>query len=70
MTKKEISYSSAIAEIESILTSIDEGKLDLDELAEKVKRVTYLLELCKNKLRSTETEIEKIMSGLTDQEEE
>ena len=69
MSKNDISYSDAIAEIESILGMIDEGKMDLDELAEKVKRVTVLLDHCKKKLRSTETEIEKIMADLGDKDE-
>ncbi len=69
MSKKEISYRDAITEIETILARIDDGEMDVDELAEKVKRVTVLLELCKKKLRSTESEIEKIMADLGDQEE-
>jgi len=69
MSKTEISYRDAIAEIETILARIDEGEMDVDELAEKVKRVTVLLELCKKKLRTTESEIEKIMADLSDQDE-
>jgi len=69
MSKAEISYRDAIAEIETILARIDEGEMDVDELAEKVKRVTVLLALCKKKLRTTESEIEKIMADLGDQEE-
>ena len=69
MSKTEITYRDAIAEIETILARIDTGEMDVDELAEKVKRVTILLELCKKKLRSTESEIEKIMADLGKQEE-
>ena len=61
MTKKKISYSEALAEIESILQKIEEGKLDVDELAEKVKRVTDLLKICRDKLYNTETQIGKIL---------
>jgi exodeoxyribonuclease VII small subunit len=68
MSKSDIKYRDAIAEIESILASIDKGDMDIDELAEKVKRVTVLLEFCKKKLRSTESEIEKIMAELDKQE--
>ena len=69
MSKTEITYRDAIAEIETILARIDTGEMDVDELAEKVKRVTILLELCKKKLRSTESEIEQIMADLGKQEE-
>jgi len=61
MTKEKISYSEAIAEIESILEKIEGGKLDVDELTEKVKRVTALLKTCRDKLYVTEKQIGKIL---------
>jgi exodeoxyribonuclease VII small subunit len=61
MTKAKISYSEAVAEIESILQKIEEAKLDVDELAEKVKRVTDLLKICRDKLHNTETQIGEIL---------
>lgn len=64
MSKTEPSYRDAITEIERILSLIDEGRLEVDELTAKVKRVTFLLEFCRKKLRSAESEIEKIVSGL------
>lgn len=60
-TKEKISYSEAVAEIESILQKIEEGKLDVDELAEKVSRVTDLLKTCQDKLHLTEQKIDKIL---------
>jgi exodeoxyribonuclease VII small subunit len=64
MTKKNLSYSEAIARIEEILQQIETGELDVDELAEKVKQASELLKLCKGKLFSTEKEIEKVMKEL------
>jgi exodeoxyribonuclease VII small subunit len=61
MTKEKISYSEAVAEIEAILGQIEEGKLDVDELAEKVSRVTELLKICRDKLYRTEKQIGKIL---------
>lgn len=61
MTKAKISYSEAVAEIESILQKIEGGNLDVDELAEKVSRVTDLLKLCRDRLTKTETQINKIL---------
>jgi exodeoxyribonuclease VII small subunit len=61
MTKEKISYSEAIAEIELILEKIEGGKLDVDELTEKVNRVTNLLKICRDKLHHTETQINKIL---------
>jgi exodeoxyribonuclease VII small subunit len=61
MTKEKISYNDAIAEIESILDKIEGGKLSVDELAEKVKRVTELLKICRERLHLTESQINKIL---------
>jgi exodeoxyribonuclease VII small subunit len=62
MADKEITYKAAVAEIEMILGKIEEGELDVDELTENVKRVTKLLNICKEKLQKTETEVNKILS--------
>jgi exodeoxyribonuclease VII small subunit len=61
MTKEKISYSEAVAEIESILEKIEGGKLDVDDLADKVSRVTDLLKLCRDRLHKTETQINQIL---------
>jgi exodeoxyribonuclease VII small subunit len=61
MTKEKISYNEAVSEIETILQKIEEGKLDVDELAEKVSRVTDLLKICRDKLYLTEKQIGKIL---------
>jgi len=61
MTKEKISYSDAIAEIESILQKIEDGNLNVDELTEKVSRVTDLLKICRDRLYLTEKQINKIL---------
>ncbi len=61
MADKEITYKAAVAEIGLILEKIEEGELDVDELTENVKRVTKLLNICKEKLQKTETEVNKIL---------
>lgn len=54
----------AISEIEEILAQIENNELDVDELSEKVKRVSVLINICKNKLKNTEEEIEKILKEM------
>lgn len=61
MTKEKISYGDAVAEIEAILQEIEEGKLEVDELASKVNRVTDLLKICRDKLYLTEKQIGEIL---------
>ncbi len=61
MNRKKGTYKEAINEIEEILSQIENNELDVDELSEKVKRVSTLINMCKEKLRNTEEEIEKIL---------
>ena len=61
MAKKEVKYAEAVNEIEVIISQLENGELDVDELAEKVKRVTALIKLCRSKLQSTETSVNKIL---------
>jgi exodeoxyribonuclease VII small subunit len=62
--KKKQSYQEAVAEIEEILEKLENEELDVDELAEKVKRVSQLLKFCKDKLSGTEKEIQKIIEEM------
>ncbi|MFO8235443.1 MAG: exodeoxyribonuclease VII small subunit [Bacteroidales bacterium] len=65
MSKTEdIKYGKAIAEIEEILTKIENEELDVDDLTDKVKRVSELLNVCKKKLHNTEVEVEKILKDI------
>ncbi|GAF04772.1 exodeoxyribonuclease VII small subunit [Saccharicrinis fermentans] len=66
MTKKKIGYVEAITEIEDILSKIESNELDVDELSDKVKRVSVLLKICKEKLHTTETEVENILKEIED----
>ncbi|BAX79348.1 MAG: exodeoxyribonuclease VII small subunit [Bacteroidales bacterium] len=64
MAKKKTSYRDAITEIEETIASIENDELDVDELSEKVKRVSELLVICKEKLHNTEKEVEKILNEM------
>ncbi len=63
MAKKEISYNDAIQEIEEILDEIENNDVEIDQLSDKVKRVSVLLETCKSKLLKTEEQIENIFEN-------
>lgn len=63
MAKDKISFDGAVKEIETILEKIEGGDLGVDELAEKVSRVTELLKTCRDRLYKTEEQIDKILGG-------
>ncbi|MBL7111677.1 MAG: exodeoxyribonuclease VII small subunit [Bacteroidales bacterium] len=65
---ENISYKDAIEEIESILQQVESGELDVDQLTDKVKRVSALLEICNKKLKTTEKEVEKIIKEMQEGE--
>ena len=64
MTSKKISYNEAMTEIEEILEKIENEELDVDELAEKVKRVSVLLKICKDKLHKTNQQVEQVLKEM------
>ncbi len=66
MTNKKISYNEAMTEIEEILEKIENEELDVDELAEKVKRVSVLLKTCKDKLHKTNQQVEQVLKEMED----
>ena len=57
MTKKSISYSDAVEEINEILSKIENGDPDVDELTGLVNRALDLIKQCQQKLRVTEMKI-------------
>ncbi|MCD6556146.1 MAG: exodeoxyribonuclease VII small subunit [Bacteroidales bacterium] len=68
MTKKNFSYNEAIQEIEEILFEVENKDVDIDELSDKVKRVSFLINACKNKLLKTEEQIDKILENTNNDE--
>lgn len=66
MATKKLTYKEATAEMEEILEQIENEELDVDELAEKVKRVSVLLKFCKDKLHKTNEQVEQILKEMED----
>ena len=62
--KKALTYKEAVAEIEEILQQIENDEPDVDQLSEKVKRLSTLVAWCREKLHTTEEEIEKILKDI------
>ena len=57
-------YKEAIEELEGIVSQIENEQVDVDTLTEKVKRATYLVRLCRTKLRTTEEQVKDVLSEL------
>lgn len=70
MTDKKLTYNQAVSEIEDILQRMENEELDVDELSAKVKRVSELVRFCRDKLKNTEDEVEKVLKEMDDDGEE
>lgn len=60
---KEQKYEKAMAELQSIVTKMENDELDVDQLSEQLKRAQELIKFCKDKLTKTDEEIKKILAG-------
>jgi exodeoxyribonuclease VII small subunit len=58
-----------LTELEDIITEIESEEINVDILAEKVKRAAYLIKFCKGRLRNTEEEVKKVLSEIEGTEE-
>ncbi len=57
-------YTEAFKELQDIVTEIEQGEISVDELSEKVKRASKLIAICKNKLATTEEDVNQILREL------
>ena len=59
-TKKE-SYSEAMKRLETIVSQIESGELDIDELGNQLKEAQKLIKFCRDKLYKADEEIKKML---------
>jgi exodeoxyribonuclease VII small subunit len=57
-------YTEAFDELQRIVSEIEQGEISVDELSEKVKRAAFLIKICKQKLTSTEEDVDRILREL------
>lgn len=64
MAKKEQTYGEAMKELQVIMARIEDEDLDVDILLDDVKKAASLIKYCKEKLQTTNTEIQKILDKI------
>jgi exodeoxyribonuclease VII small subunit len=62
--KEKITYTEAWNELKEIVDEIETGEITVDDLSEKVSRAAFLIRICKEKLKSTEEDVNKILKEL------
>lgn len=65
-TKTGQKYEESFLELQQIVSELEDGEISVDELAEKIKRAAELIDFCKNKLKTTEEDVSKILEELGD----
>lgn len=61
---EKITYTEAFEELQALVNEIETGEISVDQLSEKVKRASFLIKLCKQKLTTTEEDVNKILKEL------
>jgi exodeoxyribonuclease VII small subunit len=57
-------YIDAFNELQQIVSDIEVGDVNVDDLATKIKRASELITVCKAKLVASEEEVDKLLSQL------
>ena len=55
-------YAESMAELETILASLENDDVDIDTLASKVERASLLIAHCEGRLRATELSLTSILA--------
>jgi exodeoxyribonuclease VII small subunit len=60
----ELTYSEALAELETILKSLESDSVDVDVLATKVQRAAALISLCRGKIGAARLHVEQVVGEI------
>jgi exodeoxyribonuclease VII small subunit len=64
MTTEELGYAEAMAELEGILDELEGDDLDVDVLAERVRRASELLTACRRRIARAQADVDRIVTDL------
>jgi exodeoxyribonuclease VII small subunit len=60
----DLGYAEAVEELEEILAELDGDDVDVDVLAERVRRAADLVQLCRRRLDAARVEVTRIVADL------
>ena len=60
----DLGYARAVEELEEILAELDGDDVDVDVLAERVRRAADLVQLCRRRLDAARVEVTRIVADL------
>lgn len=57
-------YSEAIARLESIMSQINGGNVDIDTLSDSLREAQELINFCRDKLFKVDEDVKKILESI------
>ena len=60
----DLGYADSLAELEQILDDLEDDNIDIDLLAERVERASVLIRLCRERIASARTQVDRIVADL------
>lgn len=57
-------YVQAMREVDAIILEIDSNNVDIDVLAEKIKRASFLVAWCNERINATEVVVDEIVADI------
>ena len=60
----ELTYSGAMAELETILAELERDDVDIDHLTERVARAAALIEFCRTRIEAARVDVTRLVEDL------
>ena len=60
----EVGYADAMAELEEILGELEGDQLDVDVLADRVRRASELIKICRTRIGRAQSDVDRIVTDL------
>ena len=61
-----VGYAEAMGELDRILSQLEDPGIDVDGLAERVRRASELIELCRDRIARARMDVEQVVATLDD----
>jgi exodeoxyribonuclease VII small subunit len=62
--KKVLNYNEAYKKLEQLVENLEEGDIQLEQLAATVKQANELIEICETKLRKIDGDVKDAITNL------
>ncbi len=69
-SEETIGYADAMAELEQILRDLEGDDLDVDMLASRVERASFLIGLCRTRIGAARVQVERVVANLDSDDDE